>query len=269
MRNELEYSVLDAIKKMTGEEVTERISIKTIDSNSTDIEILDYIMVFISERLTSVRSVFKGGYVLMRVLPEKARYSHDIDFSISDEKQYELVKNVLHELGEDLLSKNIIINYTVKDTIAPTKSGGIKLNRGIDKSDLGIDIGLHDLSYGISRWNIGIVDTERFTVERMLSDKLSVIYSRKRFRRAKDLYDFYILVNSTDINVELLADYLSKRGISWTDTPFNEVVIREYRKAYDKLDIKNHLNILIGKPEFDECIRTLHNYVIKIREVMK
>lgn len=275
MGNELEYSVLDAIKKMTGEDnnstkgsLFDNESLeneKGINKNSTDIEILDYMIVFICERLKSVKKVFKGGYVLMKVMPELARYSHDIDFSIDNDKQYELVKGVLSELGETLIKKEIILSYTIKENITPTSSGGIKCDRGQFKENIGIDIGYHNLSYGIKEWNIFGFNESSFVYERILSDKLSVVYSPKRFRRAKDLYDVYIISTSCDVDTKEISKMLVKRGIDWTKTPFNETVMVEYRKAYDKLKVVNQLGTEINKPDFNMCISVLKDLVIKVR----
>jgi len=44
---------------------------------------------------------------------------------------------------------------------------------------MGVDIGLHPLNYGIVCWKVEDKVIVGFSVERMLSDKLSVIYSKK------------------------------------------------------------------------------------------
>lgn len=267
--NELDYSLLDAIKCMGGESEetkTEREDISSIGPDSTDIEILDYIIVFVCSRIKSVTSyAAKGGYVLMKIIPDLARYSHDIDLSISSGEQYELVKEVLHELGDILKSKDVISGYEIKETISPTSSGGIKLMREGNKKDLGIDIGWHDLSYGIKSWNILNEDFERFTVERMLADKLSAIYSRKRFRRTKDLYDVHIITSSCTVDADKVREYLERRGIDWDASPFKDVVIKEYARGYDKLDITSCNGKLIDKPDFSVCMKSLARLVAAIR----
>ena len=266
--SELDYSLLDAIKAMCGEDVKNTAVHEeeySINSNSTDIEILDYIMLFICARARRYKNYYKGGYTLMKLMPDYARYSHDIDFSISTEEEYKELIPVLTELGEDLLRKGIIIKYEVKPTIHPTISGGIELYRDNIKK-LGIDIGWHDTSYGMVDWEILGFTEKRFSVERMLSDKISAIYSRKRFRRSKDLYDVLILYNNFDINYTLLADCIDKRGtIDWANNPFREEVLVEYAKAYDKLVIGNPL--VIEKPSFRDCIHILSFIVNKLKEL--
>lgn len=263
---DVDYSQLDFIKKMRGDDVdvvSTKEEVKELTADYTDEEILDYIIVFICQRLKSVKSAFKGGYTLMKILPEVARLSHDIDFSISDVEQYELVKSVLDELGTALISLNIISNYEIKQTITETSSGGIKLRRD-RKVDLGIDIGLHNLSYGIQSWNIFGQEVERFIIERMLADKISAIFSRKRFRRSKDLYDLYILTESCDINIDVLRECLNERSIDWNATPFDSIVQVEYAKAYNQLSVKNHLGTALPLPEFSDCMLSLHDILVKL-----
>lgn len=238
-----------------------------LDSNSTDIEILDWIIVFLCSRLKSVNLAYKGGYVLMKVFPDTARLSHDIDFSLGEGEIYEsIVIPALKDMGELLIQNKCIDSYTIKDSITPTSSGGIKLHRVTkDKVDLGVDIGWHELSYGVQAWDILGVSTTRFSVERMLSDKLLAIFSRKRFRRTKDLYDVHLLVNSCSINIDALREFLDNRGINWELSPFRDDVIEEYGNAYKKLDVKNYTGASIKKPDFSICMESLAELVRKVR----
>ena len=49
----------------------------------------------------------------------------DVDFSIDDEKTYELVKVILTEIAEKFLEIGLIAEFKGKETFAPTRSGGI------------------------------------------------------------------------------------------------------------------------------------------------
>jgi hypothetical protein len=219
-------------------------------------------MVFLCERIDVSVSVFKGGYVLTKLIPNEARLTEDIDFSISEERQYYDIIPVLKDLGENLLSLGIIASYEVKDTIAPTSSGGIKMMPVDGSSNIKIDIGWHDLSWGVSSWQCLGFNCNRFEVERMLSDKISAIYSRKRFRRTKDIYDFYILTNNFDVSLSKLREYITKRGlIEWDRDPFREDVLTEYAKSYDKLRVQTATGELINKPEFNKIILRLRYFM--------
>jgi hypothetical protein len=120
----------------------------------------------------------------------------------------------------------------------------------------------------MTEWKFHGYDLMRFTVERMLSDKLSAIYSPKRFRRTKDLYDVYILNAAFDIDYKKLKEYIERRNtIDWSKDPFREDVQIQYSAAYDKLKITNAVNDEVYKPPFGKCMEVLHMIVNKLKEV--
>ena len=107
-------------------------------------------MIFLCERIDLQASVFKGGYVLTKLIPEEARLTEDIDFSVSEEGQYLDLIPVLEELGKTLTNLGVIESYVVKPTIGEHSSGGIYMKVPGNLPDLKIDIGWHDLSWGCS-----------------------------------------------------------------------------------------------------------------------
>ena len=236
---------------------------KTITRDSSREDILDYIMVFLCERIDIKLSVFKGGYVLTKLMPDEARMTEDIDFSISEEHQYYDIIPVLEDLGNDLIRLGVITGYEVKPTIGERLSGGIHMMTPGNVPDLKIDIGWHDLSWGVSSWSCVGFDCKRFEVERMLSDKISAIYSRKRFRRTKDIYDFYILTNNFDVSLPKLKEYIIiNRGlIDWNADPFREEVVAQYAKAYDKLTVATCDGRIINKPELSKILLRLRDFM--------
>lgn len=98
-----------------------------------------------------------------------------------------------------------------------------------------------------------------FTVERMLSGKVTAILSRKRFRRPKYIYDVYCLTNVFDYDSTLVTDFILKRtegaGAEWRNYPFTEVVLREYEKAYNSLNVRAVTKTYFDKPEFDKVMQ--------------
>ena len=232
-----------------------------LNADSPAVDILNYIMLFLCKRIERRFVSFKGGFVLTQLIKE-ARRTTDIDFSISEKGQYEIVKTVLHSLGEELVSKGVFVAYEIKDDIAETSSGGIKFEKADGSKNIGIDIGLHSLSYGIQEWDYMGYDCFRFEFERMLSDKLSAIYSPKRFRRTKDLYDFYIITSNFDIDMEKLKEYIVLRNtIKWGADPFREEVLVQYAIAYDKLNLIGTDGYELSKPRFDDVIAQLSTFM--------
>ena len=209
---------------------------------------------------------FKGGYVLNKIIsePEVPRATIDVDFSIAIDSYYEDVKSVLHNIGDSLLSLEVIESYEIKEMIGPTSSGGIKLHRGNASRDLGVDVGLHDISHGTVPMTVFGIDISRFSVERMLSDKISAIYSRRRFRRPKDLYDFYILTNCFDVNMADLMNEVNIRDtIDWDASPHRIEVVTEYAKAYNSLVVHHpqNIDVDVAKPEFKDALKRVADFV--------
>ena len=227
--------------------------------------LLDYMVAVLCRRLQTPKA-FKGGYLLNQLLQEQSRMTHDIDFSISDEEGYEQVKQILSEIGDTFIQNGIIDRYAVKPTITPTCSGGIDFYDTRGSKVLGVDVGLHSLSWGITSYNFEFAVTDGFCVERMLSDKIIAILSRKRFRRTKDLYDFWVLTNNFDFDYTELVSFIDKRGgAEWQNIPFKDEVLIEYEKAWSKLVLQTPSAKTLRKPEFAEVLQQFYYVALAIK----
>lgn len=237
--------------------------------NPTNQDMLDY-MALVTARFLNCQKAFKGGYMLNQLIADNSRMTHDIDFSIMKQEHYEDVKAVLKKLGEYFISKGLASSFRVKEDITETSSGGIDIYRdGIRGSEkiLGIDIGLHSLSYGVTEYNISIGQVQGFEIERMLADKLTAILSRKRFRRTKDLYDFYAITNLFDVDCAKVYRYTEIRGnAEWNNIPFNDIVLSEYEKAWGKLQLVSPNNLAIIKPSFEDAIQRFYAISIPLKD---
>lgn len=213
---------------------------------------------------------FKGGYMLCKLLGRPARQTTDIDFSINNSELYQsLIKSFTH-VGDKLVEDGYIVRYVVKDVIERFRSGGMDMYDESGRKVLGIDVGWHDIYFGTTATNIGITDVNAFTVERMLSDKVTAILSRKRFRRPKDIYDLFCITNVFDFDATLVNDFIVKRtegaGAEWRNFPFDEIVLREYEKAYNSLDITTVTKTHREKPDFREVISRFDTVCWKLRQ---
>lgn len=182
-------------------------------------------------------------------------------------EDYEQVKCVLTEIAEQFKSIGIIHDYKMKDTIEEKMSGGIDFY-GIDgRKVLGADVGLHDIHWGIKQYQLNIAVVEGFEIERMLSDKLIAILSRKRFRRTKDLYDFYVITASFDIDYQKLTQYIKLRGnAEWDNIPFSDTALIEYKKAWEKLILRSSVTgEELYKPEFEIVIQQFYRIALPIK----
>lgn len=237
----------------------------TITGDESPQEMLDYMLLVLCRRLQTPKA-FKDGYLLNQLLNEKSRMTHDVDFSISDGQGYEQVKSILTDIAECFKSAGLIMSYNVKPTITSTSSGGIDFYDGTGAKILGVDVGLHSLTWGITKYNFKITDLDGFSIERMLSDKTIAILSRKRFRRTKDLYDFWVITNNFDFDYQKLQDYIDLRGgADWDNIPFSDTILIEYAKAWNKLVLQTPNGGVLQKPDFATVLERFYYVALSIK----
>ena len=261
-----------SLSRLTGfdREEVESVRENTVPKFPGDIhdsnQLLDYIVLVFSGAFYS-ELAFKGGYMLNKLLLDQSRRTRDVDLSIRDKTSYEQVKRVLKSIAEQLTSQGIIDDYRIKEEITATKAGGIDLYRNGSKV-LGVDVSLHDISYGVQQYALGFTDVMAFEVERMLADKIVAILSKKRFRRTKDLYDMYALAKTFAFDYNKLAKYIELRGnAEWDNIPFDETVLIEYERAWERLDLRSSVTgDSLAKPAFVEVIRVFNSIAVAIKE---
>lgn len=236
----------------------------TKDSSSQDV--LDFIVLSVIQRLNQEDLAFKGGYMLNQLMPEVSRMTQDVDFSIANGEQYEKVKLVLMDIGDYLKSKTLISSYKVKETISPASSGGIDFYNESGQRVLGVDVGWHQLASGTKWYDLELGRIHAFSVERMLSDKVHAIFTPKRFRRTKDLYDVYYLLENFDVDYRKFKECIEARGnIDLLKNPFREDVLVQYAHAWKKLNIRSSVpSIDLKKPEFKLVIERLNAFCFPV-----
>ncbi len=237
-----------------------------LPENADSSELLDYMVLVLSRRL-HVEKAFKGGYMLNQLLGNNSRMTYDVDFSIHLKEDYEQVKHVLQEIADQFMNMGIIKDYKLKDTIEERMSGGIDFYGDDGRKILGADVGLHDIHWGIRQYQISVAVVQGFEIERMLSDKLIAILSRKRFRRTKDLYDFFAIICSFDCDYQKLSEYIKRRGnAEWENIPFSDVVLIEYKKAWEKLILRSSVTgEALYKPEFSTVIQQFYKIALPLK----
>ena len=199
---------------------------------------------------------FKGGFMLTKIMTETARRTVDVDLSILTDEIYEDIKTRLSAICEKFMAEGVIDKYEVKPEVKPTMSGGVSMYKD-GKNIMGVDVGWHDLSYGITVHHTPIGDIRGFEIERMLADKVSAVLSRKRFRRPKDIYDICMIMHSFNFDSSKILDYIKKRDehsgrpTEWSNFPFTQEILKEYEKAYDKLIVNSvYEGRVLTKPDF-------------------
>lgn len=237
-----------------------------LSSQASETEMLDY-MVLVLSRFMSCDVAFKGGYMLNKLLQGYSRMTHDVDFSIAMEGDYGAVKAVLQKIALKFTEQGLISSFKIKEDIAEKMSGGIDMYAKDGHKVLGVDVGLHNISYGVKHYDLVFTSIDGFTVERMLADKLIAITTRKRFRRTKDLYDFYAITNFFDVDMQKLSKYIELRsGAEWDNIPFNDDIIVQYKRAWDKLELRNYNgNGILEKPEFMDALKRFYQFALPLK----
>lgn len=241
--------------------------------DSTDMEILDYLVVQLCKCMDTSSIIFRGGYVLNKIIDKDTpRATVDVDISIEEAGYYESIKSILRHTGEMLVDDKVIDYYRIKDLTSVECSGGIDLYFANERHKLGADIGLRNPDSGTVNMKINGYEIRRFSIERMLADKLSAIYSNVRFRRTKDLYDFYIITNCFDVDLPVMNEYVENDvGIDWSNTPLDENICSAYERAYSKLVVRDPYanNWIATKPSFNVVIERVSIFVCNIKSCLK
>lgn len=214
--------------------------------------------------------VFKGGLFLGEHTGTP-RFTQDVDMSIVSMPAYLHIREVLKEFGERLIVEDVIRSYEVLEDVVEGRSGGAKY-RDIDgRVLLSIDVSLGGDTLDTLVMDTGVAGRVHLeTIEQVLADKLTVLYSRKRFRRAKDLYDIWQIISSCSIDTDRLAALLRARDIlplPLDKAPFNEEHYLQLEHAYDRLQILDpNTELPVGKPSFEEIVAVVGKFTIPFME---
>lgn len=258
----------DALKKMIGDTTPKSENEFSLTINSPDMDILDYIVVQLCQCLDTKKLAFHGGYVLNKIIDkEKPRYTTDIDISVADTEYYANVKSVLCSAGNELIKHGIIERYEVKDIATVECSGGIDMYRTNNNRKLGADIGLRRVKEGTVPIYLSGIEARRFSICRMLSDKLRALHSPVGIRRTKDLYDVYIITNCFDVDMDELGSCIDDDGgIDISMSPSREDICNNHKHAYKKLRIDRSIDraIVENKVEFDVVIKRVVMFACNI-----
>lgn len=234
----------------------------------TDSDLLDYVALVIARNMAS-RVAFKGGWMLNQIFNGKSRRTKDVDLSVSRTGDYDAIKIILARIAELLFRRGKIAYFKIKEDISPTSSGGITCYNADNEIVIGVDVGLHDISYGVKHYTTK-VEVDAFTTERMLSDKLLSVLSRKRLRRIKDLYDIYALCYAFDFDGNKILECAVNRGMEpeWENIPFSSAALSEMEKAWDKLVIVSmgKERLAVEKPDFSDAVYVFNIFAERLKE---
>lgn len=193
---------------------------------------------YLEENLSDVAHFYQGGFFIGEYTKEP-RYTQDVDMSITELSSYERVKQVLNAYGTKLQEAGVVSKCLVKSEASERHSGGAKFYAPDGSILFSADIGFHEKplrTVAIEMNDVGRVSIT--TVEQMLCDKLSALFSDRRQRRIKDLFDAWHILTTCNVDVNELILCLDQRGLyplKSEDGPFTYSHIMTVEDAYGRL----------------------------------
>lgn len=148
----------------------------------------------------------KGNILLNKLLPNSARTTQDLDFSVINPAIFnEYIKPRFIAFAEQVIDNGLADHYTVKE-MRDGNTGTISLYNGkelVYNIDVGNTKGLY---CGIIEYTFNGTMVLGSSIDKILCDKLKAILSSRRLHRKKDLYNIYVIVKS-DLKFELNKVY--------------------------------------------------------------
>lgn len=193
---------------------------------------------YLEKELSDVPHYYQGGFFIGNYTGEP-RYTQDVDMTIIYLPTYERVKTALTSFGELLFGEGVISRYAVKPSTSERNSGGAKYY-ALDGSILfSVDIGYHENPLQTQALTISGLGTVSVScVEQMLCDKVSALYSDRRLRRIKDLFDAWHILSVCEIDDSIFIDCLTRAGIAplpSSDGPFTYDNVDRMEAAYNSV----------------------------------
>lgn len=203
-------------------------------------EQLDYIAKSLVNKFGN-KIIFHGGYLLMKMFPNSAIQTYDIDCTTDDVSLYGGMRDVLYEVCVHLMLEDSIDGFTVKDVISSDRPGGADMYLG-NKQVLGVDIGYRHYTFDTRMFGSDIGEIAVFDSNTLMADKLLDILPGKRLSHSKDLYDVYLMATNMDFNVRKIRQLMLARDRSVCNGasngfPFSEADEYKYQVCYDELGV--------------------------------
>lgn len=225
---------------------------------------------FLEKELPDVPHYYKGGFFIGEYTKEP-RYTQDVDMSVMELSAYERVKDVLRKLGDELVASGEISKYVVKEQASERSSGGAKYYAPEGSILFSVDIGYQETPCTTVALDMDDVGNIRVsTVEQMLSDKLSALFSDRRLRRIKDIYDAWHILTHCDVDMNKVILCLDRRGLyplSADMVPLTDERLPAIQHAYESLAIYSRAtNMPVAKPDFFEVAQVVGAFYSNITD---
>lgn len=231
---------------------------------------LHRLVLYLEKELKDIPHYYQGGFFIGEYTKEP-RYTQDVDLTLVYIDSYEDIKKILASFGEDLVAEGVVSKYLIKDAASERNSGGAKYY-ALDGSILfSIDIGYHEDA--LSTNVLTVSDFGEIcvtTVEQMLCDKVAALYSDRKFRRVKDLFDAWHLLTSCSINDDKFIQCLVRADIAPLPSstgPFTEDSIDRMERSFETVTIYGAKDGKeIDKPDFWDIVRVVGDFCCRFSD---
>lgn len=214
----------------------------------------------------------KGNVLLNKLFPHVARSTLDMDMAIPYKMLYEDIQSILYKFCSQQVNDGNFDSFEIAEEISPTHSGGLKAykdGRVVFAIDVSLDINIYSRHI---KYCLQGREFNGSSINAILCDKILATLSHKRFRRAKDFFDLYVLrQNNVEFDSKTVLDFMiQKVGIEEvheliSNYPFSDEILLQMIKAWDKLKITSSLlDNPISKPEFMEVYGIASYYYSQI-----
>ena len=212
----------------------------------------------------------RGNILLNQILSNQARSTKDLDIHVAMtvDNYNKNILPLLISFAEDLVSTGSADSYSVRE-ITPTTGGNIRIKKNVNGQDriiYSVDAEIDmDLHTGAVKYIFKNKEVLGSSIEKIISDKCLSTLSVKRFRRIKDFYDLYIIINSglqytLSTVYELMINSVGLEEVTslLNNIPFDAKTLCELSNTWGKLTLNHFDNITLYKPTFNEVYSTIN-----------
>lgn len=254
---------LGAVSMMGGDSQSDKeVCLTGLSEGATTASIIEHVVVEACAYGSFGMSNIKYKYALVQSTPEYEQMIHNKrEWTLNLRDYFSGVTGPLNEAGNSLMKDGVIQSYAVgADGLMDVS---IKMKREANGKEFGVNIGCYDSELSIISINAYGHELYEFSVEKMLADRIAVIYSEDRIEHPEYLRDFYMLTNCFNVNVTELRQHLkSSHDVDLKQQIIGTDIMQSYAAAYR--EATEHYNESINM--FANAIKRVHDFVTYIRQ---
>ena len=119
----------------------------------------------------------------------------------------------------------------------------------------------NNFTSGFEYWKFNGEPIKKFCIERIIANRLNVIYSEDSLQYTRAFYDVFILVTNFDVDYSILKLCINANG-KLDESKLLD--IEYYSKAYDKLSLDKYNELV--KPAFPTVVNSVRCIVNQLEQ---